>query len=355
MPLLLQPSINGVRLRQAPINGTPVAQLGQAEVLESLEADDVTQQKLHLKDAWINVRSAARGISGFMASQFLVLSPQNGIAPATPVAPTPVAPTPVAPTPATAPVVGDKGGSPTASATGGKFAPDDEARVRTVAFGITAAWEGSGYAAYQNYDKGIISYGRFQFTLMSRLVTVVNQYLAQSQTPVANELRTNYHARINARDVSLAPDTRLRDLLVAAAAEPIMQQVQDEEARAGFWQPALELSALPRGLRLPLSWAMTFDMGINHGLRHIYFGDAETALGVTPRTSITQNGLSEERLIAEVARQRHEKMTRFADKNGFGGLKLRTQFWIDLIARGDFYLQGVDGVIVVNGRRIATR
>ena len=39
-------------------------------------------------------------------------------------------------------------------------------RIRRAAFNITSTFEGSKtYANYQNYDAGIISYGRFQFTL----------------------------------------------------------------------------------------------------------------------------------------------------------------------------------------------
>ncbi|MEQ9029328.1 MAG: SH3 domain-containing protein, partial [Aggregatilineales bacterium] len=38
-------------------------------------------------------------------------------------------------------------------------------RVKKASFAITAAFEGTGYAAYNNYDAGIISYGLIQFTM----------------------------------------------------------------------------------------------------------------------------------------------------------------------------------------------
>ncbi len=53
--------------------------------------------------------------------------------------------------------------------------------IKRAAFNITAAFEGGGYSSYQNYDKGVVSYGRFQFTLASgSLFTVLEQYLAQA-------------------------------------------------------------------------------------------------------------------------------------------------------------------------------
>src|SRR4051812_16386480 len=40
-------------------------------------------------------------------------------------------------------------------------------RVRLAAFNITSGFEGGAYDTYQTYDAGIVSYGRFGFTLAS--------------------------------------------------------------------------------------------------------------------------------------------------------------------------------------------
>src|SRR5215207_5631585 len=68
---------------------------------------------------------------------------------------------------------------------------DTQERIRKAAFNVTAGFEGGGYASYQNFDAGIVSYGRFQFTLASgSLFSVLDRYLvAASTSPIANELR----------------------------------------------------------------------------------------------------------------------------------------------------------------------
>src|SRR5205085_211246 len=75
--------------------------------------------------------------------------------------------------------------------------------IKAVSFRITAAWEGAGYATLQTYDKGIVSYGRFQFTLSGgALANVLNRYLSSVPTsPLAA-----YANRVNARDVTLKND-----------------------------------------------------------------------------------------------------------------------------------------------------
>src|SRR6185295_9825641 len=91
-------------------------------------------------------------------------------------------------------------------------------RIRRAAFNITSSFEGAkSYANYQNYDSGIISYGRFQFTLSGgALVKVVNYYLGASTSDTATKMR-DYQGRIQARDAVLRDDKALQDLLVAAA------------------------------------------------------------------------------------------------------------------------------------------
>ncbi|NWF69469.1 MAG: chitosanase [Chloroflexi bacterium] len=335
--LRLKPTRDGLRVRQTPVNGVPLAQVNSADVLEALDSEAEARAKLAQPDAWIKVRTAA-GVEGFVSAQF-VQAESSADAPS-------AAPAVMA---ATIP------SSPSASVA--MPAVNDETRVRRAAFAITAAFEGHGYAAYQNYDSGIISYGRFQFTLAGgSLANVVNMYLNASVSKVAEDLRASYQQRLIAKDASLQNDSRLKELLLLAAAEQAMQDAQDEAARVGYWQQMLDLSANPRGLQLPLSLALLFDMAINHGLRHPHLGNAETALNVQPRSRIGENGLTEQQLISETAKQRRDFMYRFADKNNLPGLKVRGDFWMNLVTQNDWTLSGgVNGTVNVNGRIIQVR
>lgn len=238
-----------------------------------------------------------------------------------------------------------------------KSGPEEEERVRKAAFNITAAWEGEGYEAYQSYDAGIISYGRFQFTLAAgSLINIVNQYIERATSPTAAELRGVYKERLNAKDAGLKTDARLKQLLQEAAHDPIMQQIQDAAATAGFWQPVHDLSITPRGVSLPLGRALMFDMAINHGLYNKRINEAEDKLGVVYKSRVGENGVSEKDFIRTMAEVRRDFMYRFADLHNFGGLKRRGDFWVELVEKGDWYLQGdADGVVVVNGKRVQVR
>lgn len=242
-----------------------------------------------------------------------------------------------------------------ATSTGG--AQQDELRLRRAAFNITAGFEGGGYGEYQNYDAGIISYGRFQFTLAAgSLVTIVNRYLERAMNEVASELRAAYQGRLNAKDATLKNDERLKALLKQAANDPIMQEIQDDTATAGFWQPVHDLSITPRGLTLPLGRALLFDMAINHGLYNKHINRAEDRFGVPYKSRVGENGVQEPDFVRAIAEVRRDFMYRFADEHGFQGLKPRGDFWVDLANKADWHLQGeADGTVFVLGRRVQVR
>ena len=265
-------------------------------------------------------------------------APASGPAPAP--APAPIPAPPAGPAPAPAPTVGEA------------------ERVRTAAFNITAAFEGGGYATFQNYDAGIISDGRVQFTRAgSGLFSVLDRYTSRSDSPVAQELRTAYLARVRQHDPGLRHDGRLRGLLIAAAADPIMQAAQDEAATVHYWDVVQDLSIRPRGIRTALGQALIFDMGINFGPRHSFITAAEQALGVPPRTRVGENGATEPQLIRKLADLRRDSHYRQAARDNLPGLKARGDFWVDLCARGDWDLQGdADGLLLVKpGARVRVR
>lgn len=221
------------------------------------------------------------------------------------------------------------------------------AMIRRAAFNITAAFEGAGYGSYQNIDKGIVSYGRFQFTLASgSLFTVLERYLAASQTETAQALRSGYLQRIHDRDETLRNDSELKRLLLLAANENAMEAAQDSVATDKYWDLVQELSIQPRNIQTPLGQALLFDMAINHGPRHDMIGLAEEALGVPSRSRVPDNGVPEAALIRQVALVRQDRMHRLADKHGLGGLRDRGDFWVQMADSGDFELTGDEGGLV---------
>lgn len=252
--------------------------------------------------------------------------------------------------------VRDDGGNlaPPDEVTAGEFkdAPDDLDRVRKAAFLITAAFEGRGYSAYQNYDHGIVSYGIIQFTLAAgSLARVIQIYLNRSSSDVADKLQA-YLPRVQSRDVNLRHDTDFRDLLIQAADEPAMQEAQDLVATQGFWKAVVDGYITHRNIRLPLSWALLFDMGVNFGVNHGFVRLAEQQLGIPPRSTVGTNGVSEQQLIRRVAELRKVSHDRQAERDNLPGLRRRGDFWMALVNRNDWYLRGRDGMVDVNGLMI---
>lgn len=232
-------------------------------------------------------------------------------------------------------------------------------RVLRAALDITATFEG-GYSSYQDNpnDKGIVSYGRFQFTLAhGALFKVVNAYVQNASSDVAARLKREYLARVGGKDAALRDDANFKALLKEAAAEVAMQNAQNQIAKEKYWDVIMTLSAAPRGIVTPLGRALMLDMGINHGIYHDYFTLAEEALGVPERSKMPDNGASEQDFFAFVVNKRKERMYALADKHGWGGLKVRADFWVKLVEAGDWDLQGdADGkVYPKSGRAVTVR
>lgn len=237
------------------------------------------------------------------------------------------------------------------------FNPEDMERIRKASFAITQVFEGRGYPAYQNMDSGIVSYGRFQFTLAGgSLGTVCRRYCERSLTESAAELRELYLSRILARDPQLRGDQRLRDLLITAADEDVMKEIQDEVATEGYWNKMLAVSATPRNIRLPLSLALLFDISIHFGVMHGLLTRAEEELNIAPRTRVGAAGFSEEQLMRQVADLRKRSHDRQAERDNLPGLKVRGDFWVALVVNGDWELKGNNsGSILVKGRQVQVR
>ena len=231
----------------------------------------------------------------------------------------------------------------------------DTDRVRKAAFAITAAFEGSGYAAYNNFDAGIVSYGLIQFTLAAgSLERVIRLFVTNSDSESSQALE-KFLPRIAGRDPQLRNDGNFRAALIDAASDPVMRAAQDQIATEGYWDRVVSGYITHRGLKLPLTWALLFDMGVNFGVNHGFVRLAERQLGVPPRSKPGENGISEMQLMERVALLRKQSHDRQAERDNLPGLKVRGDFWVDRIHANDWFLHGDAGVVVVNGRRITVK
>lgn len=221
---------------------------------------------------------------------------------------------------------------------------------------MTSAFEGGGYASYQTFDSGIVSYGRFQFTLAAgSFQTVITRYTERASGPTADGLRA-YLPRIAAKEESLRKDDGLKTLCKEAAKDPIMQQIQDEVATEGYWQAVIELSIAPRSIQSALGHALIFDMAINHGRFNHLIPKTETELGVPNKSRVGENGVTEKTFITKLAQVRKDNLYALADKLKLPGLKKRGDFWVGLVAAGDWNLQGdANGNVNINGKIVQVR
>ena len=226
-------------------------------------------------------------------------------------------------------------------------------RIKSASFAVTAAFEGNGHDAYNNYDNGIVSYGLLQFTLASgSLFSVVDRYLASSTSSTANSLRA-YSDRIRDRLEELREDGDLKNLLLAAAQEEEMREAQDYVATVNYWDKVVTGYITHRKMKLPLTYALLFDMGVNFGTGHRFVRLAEEQLGVPLRSIPGENGITEEQLITKVAELRRDSHYKQAERDNLPGLRLRGDFWIDRINQGDWDFVGGDtGEVSVLGKII---
>lgn len=264
-------------------------------------------------------------------------------------APVPAAPT--APSPPTAPAPAPTAPAPAPPPPAAPAAPVplDLNRVRIASFNITAGFEGGGYSTYQNYDAGIVSYGRFQFTLVTDgIFRLIDMFSTRSTSPIASELRAQYLERTRKNDPTLRQDQRLRQLLIEAGKDPIMQAAQDELATEKYWNVVLDLSIRPRGYQTALAHALIFDMGINFGTRHGFITKAEEESGFSARTNVAGNLPAEQKIITRLAQLRKESHDRQAERDNLPGLRARGDFWVNLCKQGDWDLQGdANGMVTV--------
>jgi len=164
-------------------------------------------------------------------------------------------------------------------------------------------------AAYQTYDAGVISYGKHQATLTSgNLNRVLLGYFRLSSSDTSKALQNEYIGRIAQMDASLRNDGRIKELLLAAANEPEMNQAQDDVFDQSFYRP---VSAVARenNVGSPLGLAALYDTLIQGGLYFILPLVAERLGG-----KIGQAGITETQWLDVFLDLREERLLRLADK-----------------------------------------
>lgn len=241
----------------------------------------------------------------------------------------------------------------------------DPPQWRAAIWAITAVFE-SGRpegdpAAYQNFDSGIVSYGKHQATLASgNLFRILEEYFARSQTPVSQALRSEYAGRVQNADPALRDDGRFKDLLLQAAVEPAMSEAQDALFDGNFFQPAVQ-RAQDLGLRTPLGLACLYDTRIQGGSKTV--SDAVAAKlggGGVVGAAGTAGPITEDVWIATFLDEREAFLNRLAVKadaegrtNDAKALRISTFRVTELRALAQAGNYGLSGPFKVRGQTIA--
>jgi hypothetical protein len=148
----------------------------------------------------------------------------------------------------------------------GPFEPE---KWRAVIWSITSIFESGrpegNPAAYQNFDAGIVSYGKHQATLAAgSLGQVLDAYYSLSQSSTSQRLQQEFDARVKAKDGTLRNDEDFKTLLVEAASEQEMVDAQDSVFDQFYYQPAIA-KAQQCALTSPLALAVVYDIRIQGG------------------------------------------------------------------------------------------
>lgn len=123
------------------------------------------------------------------------------------------------------------------------------------------------FGAYQNIDKGIVSYGCIQFTLQSgNLQRVIEKYVSTSLSPAAIKLK--HFIPWTDKLENLRHNRSFAQALRSAANDPAMKNAQLQVAKEGFWDPAAS-KASNLGLSSNLAKSIFFDTNVQGGLNKI--------------------------------------------------------------------------------------
>ena len=113
-------------------------------------------------------------------------------------------------------------------------------------------------------DKGHLSYGRSQVSLMSgNLFLLIKAYCEAPDAQFAQEL-SPFLGRLGNKDITLDQDLTIRNVLRQTGNDPAMKRIQDDYFDRNFFQPALA-AAQHANLQQPLSQTIAYDTHIQGG------------------------------------------------------------------------------------------
>lgn len=215
-------------------------------------------------------------------------------------------------------IPGWSGGAPAPTGPQEPVGPESSATatdVRDIALQITTVMETSGlggYAAINDYDAGIVSYGRHQATLASgALESLLDRYLANSNTQAAQALQ-GFMSRVRAKDPTLRNSTLFKDLLRQAANEPAMHAAQDAAIIQSHYNPAAAAAA-EWNVKTPLGISMLYDTKIQGGMETV-LARTRSRLGGQPG----ENGISELAFLTAFNDERRKRLVELAHGAGLG-------------------------------------
>jgi carboxypeptidase C (cathepsin A)/subtilisin family serine protease len=153
-----------------------------------------------------------------------------------------------------------------------------------IASDITSTFEGGKTGTLNLYDLGVISYGKHQATLHSgTLYGILKRFTELSSSATANKM-AGYLDRVKKRDETLREENEFLALLKSAAAEPEMDQAQDEEFDRQYWQPA-KSKAAKHNVKSALGHAIFYDTTIQGGVDQVAKSTAAKLGGIVGQIS----------------------------------------------------------------------
>lgn len=210
--------------------------------------------------------------------------------------------------------------------------------IQTLNVVETSRLEGN-YAAISKYFDGPgkkqqITYGRSQLTEYGFLPKLIQKYSASNGVLSKDFLK--YQGKIGGTNPSLVKDSNFLNLLIKAAEDPIMRQLQDELFDIEYWMPAL-IFWKENGFTLPLSLLVIYDTAIHSGPalnnpRTLFHKLRNKFREATPK-----NGGDEKKWIEAYTAVRHSWLINNSDENLVAS-SYRTKCYLQLIKDNNWSL-----------------
>lgn len=229
--------------------------------------------------------------------------------------------------------------------------------LRTLAYRVTGAWETGvdkknktkpNYDAYQDMDKGIVSIGFLQFTLLSgNAGLVLNRYLMYRSLQYSSpSVIQPYMQQVQSRSPSLRNNAGFKAAFEECAQQGWMVRAQEDIADEKFWKIVYRDSFARRGLHSELAACFLFDTGIQHGVANVVIKRAEASLGWDSYHHV-QDEEEEHKLITRAAVERDKILQQVAIDQNAPGVIARAKFWIEQTLADNWYMTSPTGKLTL--------